>query len=335
MQKLPDQSLKDYNTFGFNVGCTTLIKVSNPSLLASFLQTNTNDLFVLGSGSNILLRRKLRKTVLKNEIKGIHIVSQSKHDIEVEVGGGEVWHDFVQWAVEKGFGGIENLALIPGTVGAAPIQNIGAYGVEQETSFVSLKALQLNDGKQLIFQKLDCEFDYRDSIFKKQWKNKLFITHVRYRLSKTPELNTNYGAITSELQSLGIDKPTIKDVFNAVIKIRSSKLPDPKVLGNSGSFFKNPIIKLSHFEKLKDQFPSIPNYPVDQKHCKVPAGWLIENCGWKGRKIGETGAYAKQALVLVNYGNATGEQVYQLALKIASSVKDRFGIKLEMEVNVI
>ena len=272
--------------------------------------------------------------LLKNEIKGKEIIRRFKKSVYVKVGGGENWHAFVLWCIGQGLGGIENLSLIPGTVGASPIQNIGAYGVELQDVFHQLEAIELATGKTKIFKKKDCHFGYRNSVFKQRIKGKYCITYVWFKLSTEHQINLAYGAIRDTLASAKIKKPSIRDISNAVIKIRSSKLPDPAKLGNSGSFFKNPEISKRAFNTLQKQFPHIVFYDLPNGKVKVPAGWLIEQCGWKGKKVGNTGAHAKQALVLVNYGNAKGTEIFRLAQKIQKSVKEKFNIQLEMEVNV-
>lgn len=290
----------------------------------------------LGGGSNVLFCKDYEGLVIKNAIKGIHIINEDDTSVTLKVYSGEVWHDLVMHCVERNWGGIENLSLIPGTVGAAPMQNIGAYGVELEKVFVELEAFNLHTFELHTFNKTSCAFGYRESVFKRQLKGLYFIYSVTIRLDKQPKISVEYGDIQQVIIDKGIAlaDATIKDVSDAVIQIRSSKLPDPKVLGNSGSFFKNPVISREQFEQLQLQYPDIKGFP-NEAGVKVPAAWLIEQCGWKGKRVGETGAHARQALVLVNYGNATGNEVYQMALTIIQSVKDTFGIQLEPEVNII
>lgn len=311
------------------------MKVHSAKVLAAFLPKNKKKLFVLGGGSNLLLTKDIEALVLKNEIKGIKIIRSFRHCVHVAIGGGEVWHSFVLWAIQKKLGGVENLSLIPGTVGAAPIQNIGAYGVELKDIFVKLEAIDLKTGKTRIFYKKDCQFGYRDSIFKKSLKGKVLITKVVLRLSKKHRINASYGAIRSMLEKKQIKQPGIRDISEAVIAIRSSKLPDPAQLGNAGSFFKNPEIAQTTFNRLQKRFPNIVFYQLPEKRVKVPAGWLIEQCGWKGKRIGNTGSHAQQALVIVNYGGATGEEVKTHATNVIASVKEKFGITLVPEVNII
>lgn len=292
-------------------------------------------LLILGGGSNILFRNNFDGVTLHNKIQGISTVKEDENYIVIKVGAGEVWHDFVLYTLSKGWGGVENLSLIPGSVGASPMQNIGAYGVEIKDVFESLEAVEISSGELRTFSHEECQFGYRESVFKKSLKDKYVITSVSYRLSKHPVLNTSYGAIENELKSMGILHPTIQDVSKAVIAIRQSKLPDPKEIGNAGSFFKNPIISLSHFEKLKKEYPEIPSYKVSEVEVKVPAGWLIDKAGWKGKTIQNYGVHKKQALVLVNYGKASGEDIYELSEKIIKDIQLRYGILLEREVNII
>lgn len=292
-------------------------------------------LLILGGGSNILFRNNFDGVTLHNKIQGISTVKEDENYIVLKVGAGEVWHDFVLYTLSKGWGGVENLSLIPGSVGASPMQNIGAYGVEIKDVFESLEAVEISSGELRTFSHEECQFGYRESVFKKSLKDKYVITSVSYRLSKHPVLNTSYGAIENELKSMGILHPTIQDVSKAVIAIRQSKLPDPKEIGNAGSFFKNPIISLSHFEKLKKEYPEIPSYKVSEVEVKVPAGWLIDKAGWKGKTIQNYGVHKKQALVLVNYGKASGEDIYELSEKIIKDIELRYGILLEREVNII
>ena len=290
----------------------------------------------LGGGSNVLLCNDYPGLLIRNAIKGLQIVHEDDDHVLLRVYSGESWHETVMYCVERNWGGIENLSLIPGTVGAAPMQNIGAYGVELEQVFDQLEALNLNTLELETFNKTQCAFGYRESVFKRQLKGQYFIYSVTFKLSKKPIIHADYGDIQAILNKKGLSAETagIKDVSDAVIHIRQSKLPDPKVLGNSGSFFKNPQITKEHFEALKLQFPDIKGYPQNDG-MKVPAGWLIEQCGWKGKRVGNTGSHAKQALVLVNYGGATGSEIYQLAQDIIQSVADKFSIQLEPEVNIV
>jgi len=333
---LKNYSLKKYNTFGLDVKAASLLKVKSIGDLKQALKFTEESIFILGGGSNMLLTQDIKGLVIKNELEGIEVVEEKKSKVVLGIGGGENWHKLVLWTIENNYGGIENLSLIPGTVGAAPIQNIGAYGVELKDVFVKLEAINLQTKRKKTFSKKACQFGYRESIFKKTLKRQYFITKVYLQLTKNKhQLNINYGAIKTSLAEKEIEQPTIKDISDAVIAIRSSKLPDPAELGNSGSFFKNPEIPRSQFEALQKQFPTIVFYEMPNNMVKVPAGWLIEQDGWKGKKVGNTGAHAKQALVLVNYGNATGQEVKALAFKIIESVKQKFGIQLSPEVNII
>ena len=327
-------SLKRYNTFGIDVDCQEFISVESESQLPEILSKVSSRIRVLGGGSNILLTKNIPYTILHNSIKGIRVIKESEDAILVEVGGGHEWHDFVLWAVENGYGGIENLALIPGKVGAAPIQNIGAYGVEQSRCFVSLTATNITSAKEIILLYDDCKFGYRDSVFKGVFKDKFIITSVRYKLLKNNELVLEYGAIKKKLAEKRITRPNIKDVCQIVMEIRKSKLPDPKIIGNSGSFFKNPYVHQCKYLELIKDYPEMPSYPTEGDDVKIAAGWLIDQCGWKGKIIGNTGTYKHQALVLVNHGGATGEEIWNLAKEIVKDVEDKFGIILLPEVNI-
>lgn len=290
---------------------------------------------ILGGGSNILLTRGFTGVVAKMEMKGLHTLSETDEEVLVSIGAGENWHQFVLWCVERGFGGVENLALIPGTVGAAPMQNIGAYGVELKEVFHSLEAYEIKSGKLATFYKEDCKFGYRYSVFKGGLKDKYVITKVNFKLKKKPEFNISYGNLKDTLDQMGVEELTLKNVSQAVINIRQSKLPDPMDIGNAGSFFKNPVIEKLHFEALEAQFPEIKSYPVDVDSVKVPAGWLIEQAGWKGYRYGDIGVHENQALVLVNHGTGRGRDIFKLSNDILKSVQNKFGIDLEREVNVI
>ncbi len=337
MQIQHNVSLQPYNTFGIDVRAVAFAKASSVDELRAVLRANDGQrpTFILGGGSNILLTQDVSLLVIKNELTGIEIIEEDATKAVVAVGGGENWHGFVLWALRKNLGGIENLSLIPGTVGAAPIQNIGAYGVELQDVFVKLEAVELATGELHTFNKADCQFGYRNSIFKNEHKGKFCITKVFLELSRQHQINTSYGAIQRTLEDRNITAPSIQDISDAVIAIRQSKLPDPAQIGNSGSFFKNPEMLRSQFERLQKQFPNIVHYDLPEDRVKVPAGWLIEQCGWKGKRIGNTGAHKNQALVLVNYGGATGQEVWNLAQEIVQSVEEKFGIRLTPEVNVI
>lgn len=331
------QSLQAYNTFGINARAAFFSEIESPEMLQSLRRQHPQrPVFVLGGGSNLLLTQDLDQWVLHNRILGKSILAEDTDTTLVRIGGGENWHETVLWALEQSLGGLENLSLIPGTAGAAPIQNIGAYGVELSDVFERLEAIDLSTGKALEFTKEDADFGYRDSLFKRSLKGQIFITHIHLRLTRRGHrLNTSYGAIPETLEQWGIQQPGAKDISRAVIHIRKSKLPDPAALGNSGSFFKNPVIANARFEALLDQYPDMPGYPQGGTHTKVPAGWLIEQAGWKGKRIGNAGTYHKQALVLVNHGGATGAEVWSLAQQIMEDVERQFGIALKPEVNVL
>ena len=338
MPQLKSQvDLSSYNTFGIKAHARYWIEISTEVEAREFLidnMRNPSELFILGGGSNILLRADLDKVVLKNNILGREVIREEGDDVYVRFGAGENWHECVMHCVDKGWAGIENLSLIPGTVGAAPIQNIGAYGVELKDVFVSLEAMDIRTGIVRSFSKEECKFGYRDSIFKGPAKGKYLICRVILKLSHKAHLNSSYGALEAELKQMGVKKPGIKDLSQAVINIRQSKLPDPKQIGNAGSFFKNPVISSEAFVKLQEAYPDAPHYP-QADGVKVPAGWLIQMCGWKGKRFGKYGVHEKQALVLVNYGGADGNEIYELSEKILQSVQAAFGISLIREVNVI
>lgn len=331
-------SLEDYNTFGIAAKTRYFVEISSVTGLRQVVKARhyqSLSKLILGGGSNILLTKDFDGLVIFNAIKGIEIVQNDYKSILVKIGAGENWHDFVMWCVKERYYGVENLSLIPGTVGAAPIQNIGAYGVELRDVFHSLKAMDMETGQVLTYDKKACEFGYRDSIFKRDLKGKVCITSVTLRLNKTTSFQIAYAPLKKRLEDLEIKKLSLRAVSDAVIFIRESKLPNPKVLGNSGSFFKNPIIETTQFNKLKKQYPNIVGYPQGETQTKVAAGWLIEHAGWKGKKVGNTGSHAQQALVLVNYGGATGDEVLKLSADIQASVKEKYGIDLEREVNAI
>lgn len=290
---------------------------------------------ILGGGSNILMINDLSELVIKIAIPGIRLERTFQHAVYISAGAGVNWHDLVLYAIQNNWGGLENLSLIPGTVGAAPIQNIGAYGVELKDIFHKLEAVEVETGTVRIFRKKDCRFGYRNSIFKNERKGQYVITRVWFKLSKPPHvIHDSYGAIRTVLTERGIPQPTIKDISDAVIDIRRSKLPNPAEIGNAGSFFKNPVVDQTVFKAIQDHYPGLPHYPQSDGRVKLPAGWLIEQCGWKGKRVGDAGVHARQALVLVNHGNATGTEIFQLAQKIQASVRQKFKIILEMEVNV-
>lgn len=327
-------SLQAFNTFGIDSHCQYFSAFHSIKELDELVRTAPKPLTVLGGGSNILLTQDIKGTVLKNEIEGINIIEENDTKAIIKVGGGVVWHDFVMWSIDNNLGGIENLSLIPGSVGAAPMQNIGAYGVELESVFTELEAYHIDSGKVKRFSHADCQFGYRYSIFKGELKGQYIICNVTFRLSKQHELNTSYGAIEEELKNLGVEK-SIESVSRAVINIRQRKLPNPKDIGNSGSFFKNPTISNAQFEALKKPFPNIVGYPIGEHNTKLAAGWLIDRAGWKGYRKGDAGVHKNQALVLVNYGQAKGEDILRLSKEIQQSVKNTFGISLEAEVNIL
>ena len=330
-------SLKTYNTFGINAKASFFANFSSVDDLITLLKERENrKLFILGGGSNILFTKNFDGLVLKNEIQGFKIIQESENDVVVEVGAGMNWHAFVLKCLEMNFGGVENLSLIPGNVGASPMQNIGAYGVEIKDVFEYLDAVHIETGKVKRFSNQDCDFGYRESVFKTNAKGQYIICQVGYRLTKIHKLNTSYGAINMELEKQGVNNPSIKDVSNAVIAIRKSKLPDPKKIGNAGSFFKNPIVSIQTLQILKQKHPNIPNYPSGPETAKLAAGWLIEQAGWKGKTYDEKyGVHKNQALVLVNYGNADGDEILKLSNLIISDVYQKFNIELEREVNIL
>ncbi len=328
-------SLKNYNTFGISVFAKRFISVDSVYELQQVLKVE-KDFFLISGGSNMLLTKNIEKLVIHINTKGISIDKEDDNFVYLTVNSGENWHDFVLWCVSQNYGGIENLSLIPGNVGTCPIQNIGAYGVEVKDTITVVEGLEVASGKILTFSNKDCKFGYRNSIFKNTHKGKIIITSVGFKLTKkNHQLNTSYGAIETHLISNKISNPSLKDISDAVISIRKSKLPDPKDIGNSGSFFKNPVIPMSQFLKLKKEHPTIPSYLISDTEIKVPAGWLIEQSGFKGKRFGDAGVHHKQALVIVNYRNASGQDIYELAKKIKQTVQKRFKINLEIEVNII
>jgi UDP-N-acetylmuramate dehydrogenase len=327
-------SLRPYNTFGMDVQARKVIRIASAEDLKSALQTHQpHEIRIIGGGSNILMTKNIDAVCLINQLSGKSIVRRDDEHVWVRFASGENWHEAVQWCVNQGFGGLENLSLIPGTCGAAPIQNIGAYGVELKDVFDSLEAFHLESQQIEIMYADDCHFSYRDSIFKQNAKGKYFILSITLRLSLHPILNTSYGGIQAELDKREILQPGIKDVAEVVIAIRKSKLPDPLIIGNAGSFFKNPVIPESLFQSLQKTHPQIPSFPT-QDGVKIPAAWLIEQCGWKGFREGDAGVHPHQALVLVNYDQANGMDIYALSEKIITSVQQAFNISLEREVNI-
>jgi UDP-N-acetylmuramate dehydrogenase len=329
-------SLKKYNTFGIDVSAKDFVTATSINELQKILKLKPENLFVLGGGSNMLLTKNINNSlVIHINIKGIKKINENPGFVFINVSAGENWHDFILWCIDNNYGGLENMSLIPGNVGTAPIQNIGAYGTELKDNFIECEAIEIETGIIKSFSKIECEFDYRNSVFKNKLKGKYIITSVTFKLTKKNHiLNTAYGVIEKELEGKNILSPTIKDISNAVIAIRKSKLPDPKTLGNSGSFFKNPVITQQEFEVFIAKYPEAPNYKISYNEIKVPAGWLIEQAGFKGKQYGDAGVHEKQALVLVNHGNATGKEIWDLAMKIKTTVKEKFGIEINPEVNV-
>jgi UDP-N-acetylmuramate dehydrogenase len=335
MNIIQNQSLKKYNTFGIDAKAKEFVAVNSISTLIEAI-ASTKDLFILGGGSNMLLTQDIQKLVVHVNLKGIELIDENEDFVIVRAQAGENWHEFVLWCIDQNFGGIENLSLIPGNVGTTVIQNIGAYGVEIKDTMLSCEALKRSTLEIETFTNVQCQFDYRESIFKNELKEQYIITAVSFKLSKKNHaVSTNYGAIEAELLKKNIQNPTLKEVSNAVIAIRQSKLPDPKELGNSGSFFKNPIISKTDYEKAKAVHPEMPHYVVSENSVKVPAGWLIEQAGFKGKRFGDAGVHKNQALVLVNYGTATGAEIVALSKNIQQTILDQFGIAIEAEVNII
>ncbi|WMN06505.1 UDP-N-acetylmuramate dehydrogenase [Marivirga arenosa] len=337
---LKSESLRSYNTFGFSAVADLLIEINTIEefqLLLESKEWKENSHLILGGGSNILLTDDFHGLVVINKISGIKKVAEDDETVTVKVGGGVNWHEFVLFTINNDWGGLENLSLIPGTVGAAPMQNIGAYGIEIKDTFENLEAVNLESGEIESFNTDACKFGYRESVFKHKLKGKYLIVSVSFRLHKKNfhKLSLEYGVIRDVLEQRDINKPSIKDVSNAVIEIRESKLPNPAEIGNSGSFFKNPIIDSFQFEALKEQYPSIPSYELESGQIKLAAGWLIEKAGWKGYEENGVGVHHKQALVLVNHGQGRGRDILNLAKKIQSSIQSKFGIELSPEVNFI
>lgn len=326
-------SLKPYNTFGIHTNAKRFITVNSIKELKEIIAAEKS-IFLLGGGSNILLTGDVEKLVIHLNTKGIIVNDFDENEVLVTAEAGENWHELVLWCVSQNYGGLENLSLIPGNVGTSPIQNIGAYGVEIKDVFQQLEAIDIETGKTRIFTNADCDFGYRNSVFKNELKGKFIILNVTFKLTKkNHNINISYGAIKDLLTDK--ENPSINEIADAVIAIRQSKLPDPKEIGNSGSFFKNPVISSDLFKELSEQHPEIPHYRISENEIKIPAGWLIEQCGFKGKRFGDAGVHEKQALVLVNYNNATGKEIYDLAQKIQQKVMETFKISLEIEVNII
>jgi UDP-N-acetylmuramate dehydrogenase len=346
-----DVSLKPYHTFGIEVQAQAFVEVGTFSDLHSAIDHACafEKTLVLGGGSNVLFTQHFAGLIIRIALRGIHIVEETDSTVVIEAAAGEPWDALVQHCVAQNWSGIENLSLIPGSVGAAPVQNIGAYGVELKDSLVSVQGIMRRTGEERTLTNKDCLFGYRDSIFKHDDTNKIqneqqglrdrfIITSVRLKLAKNPapeQLQTRYGAIEQELSHVPLEQRTVRDVSEAVRRIRRSKLPDPAQIGNAGSFFKNPLVPVSHFERVRAEHPTVPSFPANDGFVKIPAGWLIEQCGWKGKRVGATGSHAQQALVLVNYGAASGSEVFALAQNIQASVAERFGVQLSMEVNIL
>ena len=329
-----DYPLLSLNTFGVNQTAGKLAIITAVSDLSEMEGVDSTP-FILGGGSNILLTKDIDRLVLKNELKGKSILSEDEEKIILRLMSGENWHECVRWAVAQGWGGIENLSLIPGTVGAAPIQNIGAYGAEIKDVLIELTAFDFIEGREIIFSNRDCRFGYRDSIFKRQEnKGRYFITSIVIELSRHPIANAKYADIEKKLTEKNINQPTIHDIHQAVIEVRQYKLPDPHVLGNAGSFFKNPILTVEQYLQLKSINPDVPHYPSDAHHVKVPAGWLIDKAGWKGKSIGRAGCYERQALVIVNKGGASGAEIWDFARLVKQDVKEKFAVDIEPEINI-
>ena len=339
MAILENVDLQSFNTFGIKVSTARFVTITSIEDAKALFQSplfKKNKHLILGGGSNVLFTKDFDGLVVKVELRGIEILNENDDTVTLKVGAGENWHQFVLYCVERNWGGVENLSLIPGTVGAAPIQNIGAYGVEIKNIITSVEAMEIDSGEIKTFSNSECNFGYRDSIFKQNEKNKYLISSITLILTRrNHHFNTSYGAIEETLKQQGISHPTVKSISDAVIQIRRSKLPDPQVVGNAGSFFKNPTIDNKLYEFIKKDYPSFPSYPSANGLVKIPAGWLIEQCGWKGKTFDQIGVHKNQALVLVNYGGGEGKRIWQLALDIKASVQQKFNITLQPEVNVI
>jgi UDP-N-acetylmuramate dehydrogenase len=330
--------LRQYNTLGIDTVARYFAAFNSVNELGDLIENNPNTgipPLIIGGGSNMLFKNNVNGLVLKNDIPGLSIVKEDADHVYIKAGAGEVWHKFVQYCLQHNFAGVENLSLIPGCVGASPMQNIGAYGVEIKEIFEELEAFHVHDKTVQVFKAADCAFGYRESVFKRKLRNQYVILNVTYRLNKMPTLNISYGAIEQELERMGVQNVTIQAVSQAVINIRTSKLPDPAKIGNAGSFFKNPSVDVTFYEQLKKDYPHLVGYPNGDGTVKLAAGWLIEQSGWKGYRRGDAGVHEKQALVLVNYGHATGQDIYNLSEDVMKSVHDKFGVELEREVNVV
>lgn len=341
MKDLQDYSLFAHNTFGIEASCSRFLEYNSTEeacRIAEMLSGNKQPLLIIGSGSNLLLTHDFQGIVVRSAIKGYKVVADdgATGSVLLRVGSGETWDDVVDYCVNQGWQGAENLSLIPGDVGASAVQNIGAYGAEAGDLIQQIEAVELATGKPCVIPAAACEYGYRQSKFKKEWKNRFLITHVTYRLSRDmTKMNVSYGNIRSELDRRGIGEPTLRQLREVIIAIRQQKLPDPRVQGNAGSFFMNPVVERSRYEALQEQYPEMPHYFVDDQHEKIPAGWLIDQCGWKGRSLGRAGVHDRQALVLVNRGGATGEEIVKLSDTIRQDVYNRFGIRIFPEVNIV
>ena len=337
MDKYNNHSLLPYHTFGMDVKTSVFIEYTSVDELKQILQQENlseKKWLHIGGGSNLLFTGDYEGVILHSAIKGTEIVHEDDESVHVRVGAGEVWDDFVAYAVNQGWYGAENLSLIPGEVGASAVQNIGAYGMEAKDLIVKVEALDVTTGNDSVFTNTECRYAYRESIFKKEWKGRYIITYVTYRLSKTPQFHLEYGNVKGELEKQGCEL-TLKNVRDVIIRIREAKLPDPKVQGNAGSFFMNPVIPRMQYESLLAKYPEMPHYKVDEEWVKVPAAWMIDRCGWKGKRMGNAGVHDKQALVLVNCGGATGQEIITLSQYIQQSVYESFGIAIVPEVNFI
>ena len=337
MQKKNKISLKNYNSFGVDVISSNFNIANSEQEIIDFIKkNNTGEPIILGGGTNILFKNNIDRSILKIQIKGIELINETEDYVIVSVGAGEVWNDLVNWTINNDYGGLENLTLIPGHVGSAPIQNIGAYGVELKDTFENCRAILIETGLLRIFKNTECKFSYRSSIFKEELRNKYIISNVTFKLSKkNHQINFSYKPLKEIIKKNNILNPTIKDISESVNEIRSSKLPDPKLIGNCGSFFKNPIIDKIHYKKLCEKEKNVPFYKISEKKIKIPAAWLIEKCGYKGIKDGNTGTYDKHALIIVNYGKASGNEIFEFSQKIKNAVLRKFNILLEEEVNII
>jgi UDP-N-acetylmuramate dehydrogenase len=338
MLLLQNYSLKNLNTFGVDVKAKLFAEVFSEDELVELINDKKNKTerkFILGGGSNVLFTKDFDGLIIKVSISGINVIEENNESVLIEAGAGVIWDDLVKFCVERNYGGIENLTLIPGTVGAAPIQNIGAYGQELADTLASLSGIFFKSGERKTFSKSECRFAYRSSIFKEEFKNEFIISSVRLKLSKSSKTNTSYKGLSDYLSKKGITNPTIKDVSTAVAENRRSKLPDPAKIGNAGSFFKNPILNENSFRSLKAEYPDIVSFSSDSGQIKISAGWLIEKCGWKGKRAGDVGTSPDHALIICNFGNSTGAEILEFAMRIKEEVANKFGIKLEEEVNIL